>query len=100
MAKIGQLAIAVIENELEKLIMANVYVPCDPVVAFGFKESVYDKLYDVMDRHADAFLIMGGGDFNACFNAEQDSINRHKSINDTKLTDYIKTNKELMCCCW
>ena len=26
-------------------------------------QGVYDKLYEVMDSHADAFLIMGG-DFN------------------------------------
>jgi hypothetical protein len=36
------------------------------MAAIAFMEIVYDKVYEVMDRHTDAFLIMGG-DFNACF---------------------------------
>ena len=39
-----------------------------------FMENVYDKIYEIMDRHTDAFLILGG-DFNACMSAN-DSINR------------------------
>ena len=39
------------------------YAPCDANIALDFMESVYDKLYEVMDT--DAFLIIGA-DFNAC----------------------------------
>ena len=46
-----------------------------------------------MDRHKGAFLIMGG-DFNACMIASEDSINRNKSINKEKLTDFIKANND------
>jgi hypothetical protein len=56
-------------------------------------EMVYDKIYEIMDRHTDAFLIMGG-DFNACMVKEEDSINRAKTINECHLTDYIKVNNE------
>ena len=55
--------------------------------------TVYDTLYQVMDYHADAFLIMGG-DFNACMNVETDSLNIVKSDNESKFTDYIKSNNE------
>ena len=47
-----------------------------------------------MDRHEDTFLIMGV-DFNACMIANEDSINRNKSLNEEKLTDYIKVNNEI-----
>ena len=59
------------------LIVVNVYVPCDPVIALDFMGTVYDKIYELMDRHEDTFLIMGG-DFNACMIPSKDSINRHK----------------------
>ena len=61
--------------DLEKLIVANVYVPCDPTIALEFMEKVYDKLCEIMDRHEDAFLILVG-DFNACFRADIDSNKR------------------------
>ena len=32
----------------------------DPVSALAFMESVYDKIYVIMDNHMDAFLKMGG----------------------------------------
>ena len=53
-----------VENDIEKLIVVNVYVPCEPVVALEFMESVYGKVYE-MDKHTDDFLIMGR-DSNAC----------------------------------
>ena len=89
----GRLAIVVIENDIEKFIVANVYVPCDSVAGLVFIESVYDKLYEIMDRHTDAFLIMGG-DFNMCMDKDTDSINRDKSVNECMLTDYIRANND------
>ena len=46
-----------------------------------------------MDRHEDAFLIMGG-DLNVCINKDADSINREKSRNEITLTEYIGSNNE------
>ena len=46
--------------------------------------TVHGKIYELMD-----FLITGG-DFNACMIANENSINRNKSLNEGKLTDYIK----------
>ena len=46
-----------------------------------------------MDDHEDAFLIMGG-DFNACMNMNADSLNRIKSENEIKLTDFIHSNND------
>ena len=40
-----------------KPIIANLYVPCDPVSALAFMETAYDKIYEVMDSHTDAFLM-------------------------------------------
>ena len=70
----GRIAIAVVKGEIEKLIVVNVYVPCDPVIALEFMGTVYDKIYELMDKHEDAFLIIGG-DFNACMIPNEDSIN-------------------------
>ena len=52
-------------------------------------ETGYDKIYELMDRLEDAFLIIGG-DFIACVIASQDYINRNKSLNEEKLTDFYK----------
>jgi exonuclease III len=89
----GRFAYGVFENDLEKIIVENVYVPCDPTIAIEFMEGVYVKLYEVMDRHVDAFLIMGG-DFNACMNLGVDSLNRNKSLSENRLTDFIKANND------
>ena len=35
-------------------------------------EPVYDRIYDLMDRHKDAFLFLGG-DFNACMSDDDSS---------------------------
>ena len=43
-----------------------------------------------MDRHTDAFVVLGG-DFNACM-SHNDSLNRAGSVNESVLTDYIKAN--------
>ena len=42
----GRIAIAVVKGEIEKLIVLNVYVPCDPVIEIEFMGTVYDKIYD------------------------------------------------------
>ena len=39
------------------MIAANVYCPNDHVESKIFLENVYDKMYEVMDRHADAFIL-------------------------------------------
>ena len=49
------------------------------------------NVYEVMDKHSDAFLIMAG-DFNSCMNADTDSLNRNKALSEHTLTDYIKSN--------
>ena len=86
-------SLAIPYNKLyeQQLIVANVYVPCDPTCGVDFLEMVYDKLYEIMDKHEDVFLIIGG-DFNACMNPDQDSLNRTKTVNEVRLTDYISTN--------
>ena len=75
-----------IENDLEKIIVVNIYAPCDPVRALKFMESIYDKINEVMDRHEDAFVVLGG-DFNACMSAERDSVNRAKVDAECTLPD-------------
>jgi exonuclease III len=86
----GRMVLAVIENDIEKFIVVNVYCPCDSVLAKSFIESVYDKIYEVMDRHPDAFLILGG-DLNACM-TEKDFLNRNYPQSEVILMDYIKAN--------
>ena len=54
----GRMAIAVLEKGNGKLIIVNLYVPCDAIHAIKFMETVYDKLNLVMDDHADAFQII------------------------------------------
>ena len=43
----GRMAIVVLEKGNEKIIITNLYVPCDPVHGIRFMETVYDKLYQV-----------------------------------------------------
>ena len=54
------LSFIVIKNDIEKLIVINVYVPCDSAVPLGFIESVYDKMYEIIDNHTDVFRVFGG----------------------------------------
>ena len=44
----GRLAIVVITKDDEKLIVANLYVPCDSVSAQLFMQTAYDKYSDPM----------------------------------------------------
>ena len=44
----------------------------------------------MMDRHPDAFLILGG-DFNVCM-SNNDSLNRMGTVNEKILTDFTKSN--------
>ena len=46
------------------------------MASYLFMEGVYDKIFEMMDRHPDAFLIMGG-DFNVCI-TDNDFLNRQK----------------------
>jgi hypothetical protein len=43
-----------------------------------------------MDKHLDAFVVMGGN-FNTCV-SEKDSLNRLKTKQESYLTDVIKSN--------
>ena len=40
----GRIAITVVKGEIEKLIVVNVYVPCDPVITLDFMGTAYDKI--------------------------------------------------------
>ena len=44
----GRMAIAVVKNNLEKLIIVNIYAPCDPVLAIEFMGLVYNKVYEII----------------------------------------------------
>ena len=72
------------------MIVANVNCPNDHVESRIFMEGVYDKIYEVMDRHDDAFVVLAG-DFNACM-SPGDSMNRVGSVNESIFTDYVKSN--------
>ena len=68
----GRFALAVLESDVIKVIVANVYCPNDHVESKLFMESVYDKMYEIMDRHTDAFIVLGG-DFNVCMSNNDSS---------------------------
>jgi exonuclease III len=53
-------------------------------------EKVHDQIFELLYKHPDAFVIMGG-DFNVCM-SENDSLNRVTTKQDYYLTDYIKAN--------
>ena len=71
----------------------NVYVPCDTNIGMDIMVSDYDKIFEILDKHQDAFLIMGG-DMNVCMSEEEDSLNRNKSESEKRLTEYIRINNE------
>ena len=47
----GRMAVVVIENDIMKSIIVNVYCPNDHRASLGFMEKVYDKIFEVMDKH-------------------------------------------------
>ena len=67
-----------LESDNLKVIVGNVYCPNDHEASKDFMEMVYDKIFEIVDRHTDAFLILGG-DFNACM-SDNDSLNRNKLV--------------------
>ena len=88
----GRFCAVVIENEKMKLLVVNLYCPNNHRDSFEFMENVYDKIYELLDKHPDSFVVLGG-DFNACM-SEEDYLNRNKTRCETKLTDYIKANNK------
>ena len=91
----GRLAMIVIEKELIKTLVVNVYCPNDHKTSYNFMEKVYDKIFELLDKHPDAFVVMGG-DFNACME-DNDSLNRNMSASESRLTEYIKINNKILC---
>jgi exonuclease III len=55
----GRLALIVIEKELIKTLVVNVYCPNDHKNSYVSKEKVYDKIFELMCKHPDAFFVMG-----------------------------------------
>ena len=52
--------------------------------------STYDKINELMDRHEDAFMILGG-DSNAWMRVN-DTLNRCTTANEVIFADYIRSN--------
>jgi exonuclease III len=67
----GRLAMLIIEKELIKVLVVNVYCRNDHKNSYEFMEKDDDKIFELMDKHPDAFVVIGG-DFNACM-SENDS---------------------------
>ena len=89
----GRAAMVVIENDRLKALVVNVYCPNDHKASYIFMEKVYDKIFELLDKHPDAFVILGG-DFNACM-SDNDSLNRVKSKHETNFTEQIKANNNI-----
>ena len=53
----GRMTAIVIENDRLKTIVVNVYCHNDHRDSYTFIEKVYDKIYELMDEHPDAFVI-------------------------------------------
>jgi hypothetical protein len=79
----------VIENELIKTLVVNVYCPNDHKTSYDFMEKVYDKIFELLDKHPDAFVVMGG-DFNACMSSN-DYLNRLGTKQESNLAAMIKS---------
>jgi exonuclease III len=86
----SRVAIVAIENEKLKALVVNVYCPNVHKASYVFMEKVYDKTFELSDKNHDAFVIMVGY-LNACM-AENDSLNRVKTKQESYLPDYIMTN--------
>jgi hypothetical protein len=57
-------------------------------VSYMFMKMVYDKIFEILDKHPDEFdtLVV---DFNACVPVS-DSLNRLKTKQESYLTEFIK----------
>jgi hypothetical protein len=64
----------VIEKELIKAYIVNVYCRIDHKASYLFMQKVYDNIFELLNKHPDAFIILGE-DFNACMSVN-DSLNR------------------------
>ena len=60
-----RMAAIVIENDRLKTIVVNVHSPNGHRTSYTFIEQIYDKIFEVMVKHPDSFVILGG-DFNVC----------------------------------
>jgi hypothetical protein len=60
----GRVAMIVLEKELIKALVVNVYCPNDHKVSYMLIEKVFDKNFELLDKHPYAFVILGR-DFNA-----------------------------------
>ena len=80
----------VIEEELIKALVVNVYGLNDHYASDVFMEKVYVKVLELLDKHPDAYVIIEG-DFNAS-RSEIESLNRLKTKLESYLIDYIRAN--------
>ena len=92
--QLGRLIIAVVENNEEKFLIANVYCPNDHRQSNTFLENVYTKILEVKNIYPDTYIILGG-DFNSCMN-QNDYLNRTKSQYEVELTKMIDQNNKLI----
>ena len=79
----SRLSAVVIENDKLKVNVANVFCPNDYNSSLEFMGGVCDHILECIDRHPDAFVIMGG-DFDACM-SENDSLNRLSTRQELRL---------------
>jgi hypothetical protein len=53
-------------------------------------KKIYDKIFELLDKHLDAFVILGG-DFKACMSVNE-YLKRVKTKQESYLTKYIKAD--------
>jgi hypothetical protein len=70
-----------------------VYCPKYHKTSYDFMEKVYGKIFELLDKHPDAFVVMEG-DFNSCM-SRNDSVNRLGTKLESTLAAMIKSNNNI-----
>ena len=89
----GRKIIVVLEDDSNKLIVANVYFPNDHKVAINFAEDLYTDILGIQNIFDDHITICGG-DFNVCLE-EEDKLNRNSNQYEKNLARTIQENNNI-----
>ena len=89
----GRRTVTLVENNLIKVMVVNIYVPNNHSEAIIFMEETYLKILEVLNDYPDSFVIIGG-DINVCM-TDNDCINRQRGKIESELAESIRNNNIL-----
>jgi len=90
----GRYLITLIQNDINKILVANSYFPNEHKVAEKVVIEMYDKILNIIEDHPDSYIIIGG-DMNNCMKNDEDSLNRAENKFEIKVSETIANYNEV-----